>query len=95
MPTRQDGVEIRDKVYSTQDPAPLIGCDFAFMQVAHNAERASPLLGLCHGLFTDQFIFRYILEPFYPRKCKLRSVPERSINVRYDLNVIKTSKLPF
>ena len=95
MPTRQDGVEIRDKVYSTQDPAPLIGCDFAFMQVAHNHERASPLLGLCHGLFTDQFIFRYILEPFYLRKCKLRSVPERIINVRYDLNVIKKSKLPF
>ena len=70
-------------------------CDFAFMQVARNPERASPLLGLCHGLFTDQFIFRYILEPFYLRKCKLRSVPERIINVRYDLNVIKKSKLPF
>ena len=81
--------------HKIQHPSLLCRCDFAFMQVAHNPERASPLLGLCHGLFTDEFIFRYILEPFYPRKCKLRSVPERIINVRYDLNVIKTSKLPF
>ena len=82
--------------HKIQHPSLVCGCDFAFMQVAHNPERASPLVGLCHGLFTDQFIFRYILlQPFYLRKCKLRSVPECIINVRYDLNVIKKSKLPF
>ena len=81
--------------HKIQHPSLVCRCDFAFMQVAHNPERASPLLGLCHGLFTDQFIFRYILEPFYLRKCKLRSVPERIINVRNDLNVIRKSKLLF
>ena len=35
---------------------------------AHNQERATPTLGLCHGVFTDQFIFRYILRHFFPRK---------------------------
>lgn len=28
---------------------------------AHNVKRASPILGLFHGDFTDRFIFRYIL----------------------------------
>ena len=35
---------------------------------AHNPERATPILGLCHGVFTDQFIFRHILGHFFPRK---------------------------
>ena len=25
--------------------------------LAHNPERATPILGLCHGVFNDQFIF--------------------------------------
>ena len=28
---------------------------------AHNLERVTPILGPCHGAFTDQFIFRHIL----------------------------------
>ena len=28
---------------------------------AHNPERATPILGLCHGVFTDRFSFRHIL----------------------------------
>ena len=31
-------------------------------------ERATSILGLCHGVFTDQFIFRHILGHFFPRK---------------------------
>ena len=35
--------------------------------IAHNSERATPILGLCHGVFNDQFVFRYIIEHF-PRE---------------------------
>ena len=35
---------------------------------AHNPERATPIQGLCHGVFTDQFIFRHILGHFLQRK---------------------------
>ena len=35
---------------------------------AHNLERATPILGPCHGVFTDQFIFRHIIGHFFPRK---------------------------
>ena len=35
-----------------------------FMPGAHNPERATPILGLCHGVFTDRFIFRHILGQF-------------------------------
>ena len=36
---------------------------------AHKSERVTdPILGLCHGAFTDQYIFRNILGRFYPRK---------------------------
>lgn len=28
---------------------------------AHDPERATPMLNLCHGVLTDQFIFRHIL----------------------------------
>ena len=31
-------------------------------------ERATSILGLCHGVFTDQFILRHILGHFFPRK---------------------------
>ena len=31
---------------------------------AHNLERANSILGLCHSVFTDQFIFRHILGNF-------------------------------
>ena len=35
---------------------------------AHNPERATLKLGLCHGVFTDLFIFRHILGQFFTRK---------------------------
>ena len=41
---------------------------------AHNPERATPILGLCHSVFTDRFIFRHILEHFFLQKWKLRFV---------------------
>ena len=31
---------------------------------------------VCYSVFTDRFIFRYILKHFFPRKWKLRSVCE-------------------
>ena len=39
-----------------------------FKQQPINPEWATPVLGLCHRIFTDQFIFRHILEHFFPRK---------------------------
>ena len=35
-----------------------------FLSGAHNPDRATPILGLCHGVLTDQFIFRHILGHF-------------------------------
>ena len=63
------------------------------VSVANNPERATPILGLWHGVFTDQFIFRHILEHFFPRNWKLRSVLVCIRSIRYEerkLNVIKT-----
>ena len=52
---------------------------------AHNPEckRATPILGLRHGVFRDQFIFRHILGYFFPRKQNLPHVYERIQSVRY------------
>ena len=61
---------------------------------AHNPERATPILGLCHGVFTDRFIFRRILGKFFPRKWNLRHVYKRIRSIRYQ-NVIKRQKLSF
>ena len=35
---------------------------------AHYRERTTPILTLCHGVFTDQSIFRYAWEYFFQRK---------------------------
>ena len=35
---------------------------------AHNPEWATPIVGLCHGVFTDQFILWHILGHFFPWK---------------------------
>ena len=64
----------------------------------HNPERANPILGLCHGVFTDRFIFRHILRQFFPRKWNLLHVHERIRSIRYQRgkrNVIKRQKLSF
>lgn len=65
---------------------------------AHNQGCAILILGLCHGFFTDRFIFRRILQHFFPRKWKLRSFLERIRNIRSDNgkpNVNKRSNMPF
>ena len=44
---------------------------------AHNLEHATPILGLCKGIFTDQFIFSTIWQHFSPRNWKHRPVRVR------------------
>ena len=41
------------------------------------------MLGLYHGVFTDRFILRHILELFFPQKWNLRSLYEGIQSVRY------------
>ena len=68
------------------------------MAGAHNPERATPILGLCHGVFTDQFIFRHILGHFFPPKQNFHHVYERIRSIRYQkgkLNAIKRQKISF
>ena len=65
---------------------------------AHKPERATLMLGLCHGAFTDQFIFRHILGHLFPRKQTLHHVYERIRSIKYQkgkLNVIKRQKISF
>ena len=49
----------------------------------HNPERATLILGLRHGVFTDQFIFRHILGHFFSQKSNLHHVYERIRSMRY------------
>ena len=44
---------------------------------------STPILGLCHGVFTDQFIFRHILGYLFPRKENLYHDYERIRSIRY------------
>ena len=63
---------------------------------AHNPEHATPLLGLCQGVFTDRFNFRRILGQFFPRKWNLRHVYKHIRSIKYQkvkLSVIKRQKL--
>ena len=46
---------------------------------AHNWKRATPILSLCYGIFTDQFIFRSL----FPPKMKICSLI-RFCDVTYD-----------
>ena len=66
---------------------------------AHNPERATLILGLCHdGAFTDQFIFRHILGHFLPQEKNLHHVYERIRSITYQKgkpNVIKRQKTSF
>ena len=64
---------------------------------AHYTERATPILGLCHGVFTDQFILIHILGHFFPRKYN-HHVYERIRSIRYlkgKLNFIKRQNIIF
>lgn len=59
---------------------------------AHNLERTTPILGLCHGVFTDGFIFRYILQQFFSAKLEAPFVYDHIRSIYYDegdQNVIK------
>ena len=63
---------------------------------AHNPERVFPVIAPCHGVFTDQFIFRHILGHFFPREENLHHDCERIRSIRYQkgkLNVIKRQKI--
>ena len=65
---------------------------------AHNPERTTPILGPCHGVYTDRFIFRHILGHFFQRKWNVHHVYERLRRIRYQKgkrNVIKRQKLSF
>ena len=65
---------------------------------AHKPERATPILGPYVTEFSRTGFFRYILEHFFPRKWRLRSIHERIMNIRGDngkLNVTKRSKMSF
>ena len=56
------------------------------------------MLGLCHGVFTDRFIFRHILGQFFSRKWNLRHNYERIRSAKYQKgkrNVIKRQKWSF
>ena len=54
---------------------------------AHNSERATPMLGLCHGAFADQFIFRHILGHLFPQKQNLHHTYERIGSTRYQKGI--------
>ena len=59
---------------------------------AHNPEWETPILGLCHGVFTDHFIIRHVLGYFFPWKQNLHHVYERIRSIRYQKvkpNIIK------
>ena len=77
-----------------------LGVELFFSYVgAHNPERATPILGLCHeGVFTDHFIFRHILGHFLPQEKNLHHVYERIRSITYQKgkpNVIKRQKTSF
>ena len=40
---------------------------------------STPILGLCHGVFTDQFIFRLILGHFFPTSYTFSGAPNGSV----------------
>ena len=42
----------------------------------HNQECATLILGLCQGVFTDQFVFRRILQQFLPRSAPFMNALE-------------------
>ena len=55
---------------------------------AHNPEWATPILGLCHGVFTDQFIIRHVLGHFFP--VKTESPPCLWAHSKYKVSKSKT-----
>ena len=69
---------LSEKVHATIPKGIVGGFEFTVFQrnlkewhekpYIRSPERATPILGLSHGVFTDQFIFSHILGHFFPRK---------------------------
>ena len=56
-----------------------------FLSGAHNPERATPILGLCHGAFMNQFIFRQVhFWALFPEKWNPHHA-ERIRSIRYQI----------
>ena len=69
-----------------------VGCFISWLPDTHSIYLGTPILGLCHGVFTDKFICRHILGHFFLRKENLYRDYERIRSIRYQkekLNVIK------
>ena len=56
-----------------QPLSPQVNCT---LQGVHNLARATPILGMCHGVITERCVFRYISEHFLPPNG--RSAPSMS-----------------
>ena len=52
---------------------------------AHYPGRATPQLGLCQGVFTDQFIFRHISRPLFLHENRISTLSMSSFEVN-DIN---------
>ena len=55
---------------------------------SHNPERATPILDLCYGAFTDQFIFKHILGHLF--SAKIESPPCFWAHSKYKISNRKT-----
>ena len=54
------------------------------MSGADNPQKATPILRLCHGVFTDRFIFRHILGQFFC--AKIKSLPRLLTRSKYKIS---------
>ena len=82
--------------YHTEEKYASESCHLQFDQPrAHNPEIASPILLLCHGVFTDQFILRHTVVHFFARKWNLRSVYECIRSTKTNLYFSANSGSPF
>ena len=79
--------------FSTQDSTSFHGV-CSIEPGAHNPVRATAILGLCNGIFTDQFIFSTIWQRFFLWKWKHYSVWVRThrtiMTKKIKVNVFKT-----
>ena len=71
------------------------------ININRQLERATPIQGLCHGFFTDQFIFKHILGHF-SRDNRISTMSMSALEVQVDtryqkgkLNLLKGKKYHF
>ena len=61
---------------------------------AHNPERTTPILSLCHGVFTDQSIFRQVYNYYFLRKFTFRFawvlIPPKIVAINRSFSFYKT-----